>query len=29
VHIPHRNVDKEHPRESHVHDHTHPTASPG
>jgi hypothetical protein len=29
VHIPHKDVDKEHPREAHVHDHAHPAASPG
>jgi hypothetical protein len=29
VHIPHNDVEKEHPREAHVHDHAHPTASPG
>lgn len=29
VHIPHENVDKEHRREAHVHDHARPAESPG
>jgi hypothetical protein len=28
VHIPHRDVDKEHRREAHVHDHARPAESP-
>jgi hypothetical protein len=27
VHIPHRDVEKEHRREGHVHDHAHPAES--
>jgi hypothetical protein len=29
VHIPHRDVEKEHRREAHVHDHARPSESPG
>jgi hypothetical protein len=29
VHVPHEDVEKEHGREAHVHDHTHPARSPG
>ncbi len=29
VHIPHRDVEKEHRREAHVHDHARPAESPG
>ena len=29
VHIPHKNVENEHRREAHVHDHARPTESPG
>ena len=29
VHIPHRDVEKEHRREAHIHDHARPSESPG
>ncbi len=29
VHIPHKNVENEHRREAHVHDHARPAESPG
>jgi hypothetical protein len=29
VHIPHIDAEEEHRREAHVHDHAHPSESPG
>jgi hypothetical protein len=29
VHMPHRDAEKEHRREAHVHDHARPSGSPG